>query len=268
MKRELFITVYIFFILIALSLNCIFDPQNNTNNDKTSHTYPTTIYPLSNEELSTLRAEFDSLKGNIKAYLNNYGFIDYAGSLSRGSSNIQDARLAIQKSKSTLLQLSKFTNVSDSSQLVIKETTNQHGTSLFNDWIVIFENQKFQGLEIMDTEIMVLLGDEVKQISGHHYQEIHIPAKDEIDNNSIKDILIGYQIHFICWAETTFEITEESIFIDQIEKVIYPIKNADSIEFRVAWKVVIGKSPNHPDWNAFVDVISGEIIDMQQLFVC
>ncbi len=78
MKRPLFITIHLCLILIVLSMNFINDPQNNLNDNKISPTYPATIYPLSDKEFITLQAEFDSLKGNIVAELDNYGLIDYA----------------------------------------------------------------------------------------------------------------------------------------------------------------------------------------------
>ncbi len=107
-----------------------------------------------------------------KADLDRYGLIGWSGLLSRGSSSIEDRKVAISDAKSSLKQFERFTNVTDTSSLILKEATNKHDTDLFNDWIVIFCNQVYQGIEVMNTEIMVLIKDNLKQIQGHHIKEV------------------------------------------------------------------------------------------------
>lgn len=262
-----------FILLSVFSTGCMKNPEGfsdneDTENGDTNIEYPSQILPLSEIELQTLKAEFNTLKGDsVSAELDEYGLVDWAGVLVRGSSNITEADTAVSKAREILVRLDKFTNVNDSTLLEIKEATNEHGSGIYNDWIITFKNQMYSGLEVLNTEITVLVGDEVRQISGHHYTNIFIPEIDVVDMESAGQLLIGYQIEYICWTPGSYVITEGSINYNKIEKVIYPLHPDDRIEFRVVWKIPVGDN-SIPDWYIYVDVMTGEIVLVGQTFIC
>ena len=267
--------LFSFLLIVFLALvGCMKDPAGFSDNDKSDNentipVYPSTIMKLSESELQSAEAEFNDLKGEeIIAELDAYGLVDYAGNLVRGNSNITEAETAISQARDILIRLGKFTNVNDSTLFETKEVTNQHGSGLFNDWIITFENQMYNGLEVMNTEVMVLVGDEVRQISGHHYTNIMVPEDDAIGATEAGQLLVGYQIDYVCWTPSTYIVTEASVNYSKIEKVVYPFHFDDRIEFRVAWKIPIGDSISIPDWYIYMDVMLGEILLIEQTFVC
>ncbi len=48
-------------------------------------------------------------------------------------------------------------------------------------------------------------------------------------------------------------------------KVIYPKIINDVIELRVAWEIPIGS--NFPEWYIYFDSTTGEIVEIEQLFM-
>ena len=264
----------ILLILIITISSCMKDPagfseDDGNNNGDVQIDYPSSMMPLSEAALQALRAEFNDLKGDgVSAELDEYGLVDFAGNLVRGDSDIADADTAVSKATEMLVKLGKFTNVDDSTFLEIKEATNEHGTGMFNDWVITFENQIYDGLEVLNTEVMVLVGDEVRQISGHHYANITVPETDAIGAEEAGQLLIGHEIVYVCWTPGTFIVSESSINFHRIEKVIYPLHLEDSIEFRVAWKIPVGANSSIPDWYVYMDVMLGEILLIEQTFIC
>jgi len=268
MKKQLF-----FFLPILFIVNCdLFETEENEENNLD---YPTIIYPITETELNGLQSKLDSLLGTkYQAELDEYGLIDWAGLLSRGSSSIDDINDAISKAKLATIAFTEFTNVTDTSLLVVDKATNIHGTDLFNDWIVSFENQTYDDIEVLNTAIMVLITDNITQISGHCYKEIFVPIEDRISLEDVGKSLIGMELVYYGFADLdTFIVTEDALYINgAIEDAsikILPYEQNDSLEMRVCWRIpIFGFGSIYPDWYVFADILSGDIITYWTLFIC
>jgi len=257
----------LFFIRCELFDNS--DEQENSNID-----YPTILTPLSETELSELQLELDSLLDTrYKATLDEYGLIGIPGLLSRGSSSITDMNDAISIAKVAYTRFSKFTNVTDTSLLVVKRATNQTGSIYHNDWIVYFENQKYDDIEVLNTGIFVLITDNTTQLSGHHYKDIFIPTKDRISLKNAEDTVLDMELIYLGFADAdTFIVTEQSLHVENAYEeasiIILPYEKDDKIEMRVCWKIPIFMGSIYPDFYVFVDILSGYIITYWTLFIC
>jgi len=264
----LFMLPLLFFISCELFEDS--DEDGNSNID-----YPTTLTQLSETELNELQLELDSLlNSQYKAKLDENGFICSAGLLSRGSSSISDANNAIKKPKSAILKFSQFTNVTDTSLLIVTEATNQHGTNLFNDWIVSFQNQLYDNIEVLNTEMMVLITDNIVQIAGHHYSDIVIPENNLVSLEEAEESLIGLELTYYGYADIdTVVVTENSLHIDNANEeatiIILPFENDNNLEMRVCWRIpIFGFGSIYPDFYIFVDILNEEMITYQTLFIC
>ena len=255
--------------IIFLFIHCINNPLDFLADHSTGSKYPTRLDKLSAEERFDATNQFNAMTDNITANLDDYGLIENAGTLTRGQSGIQDAETAISLSKAKLIELCRFSNVYDSTLLEIQEATNSHGVSWLSDWVVSFKNQKYKNLEVLNTGILVLLGEDVKQISGHHYKDIYIPKEEIISRRLAIKILTGYVIEYQCWGPMSFEIPENSLELNEIRKVVFPIVKEDYIEFRIAWGVpVYYLTDNQSSWVIYIDVITGEILEVIPKFIC
>lgn len=266
------ISCYGLIIIMSLSF-CYCDSINGLKNDTSNEEnieYPTILYPLSDSELDILRTELESLAGNeIKASLNKYGLIDRSGIRIRGSSTIKDKNIAIAKAKYLVFYLKNFTNIIDTSSLIIEEATNtKYGSDFFGDWHVIFKNQSYLGLEVMGTDIMVLINDDCTQITGHYFKYIFVPETNLISEEVAKQAIIDHVIEYgdKRGLLQTFKITKESIH-NELAKVVFPLETNNSLELRITWKIPVGRNPTFPDWYVFVDILSGKVIYVWQLFV-
>ncbi|MDI6765815.1 MAG: hypothetical protein QME52_03215 [Bacteroidota bacterium] len=227
--------------------------------------YPTVLHPLPEYELRKLRAEFDSLNDTkIQAELNQYGFIGDRGLLNRGTSTITDTNIVVSKAKSAVWKFKKFTNVIDTNLLIVNQVTRS--TDRFTDWFVHLK-QLNKGLVIDDTEIFVLIHQEVVQIMGHTYKNVFIPVHDLITKERIIKSLLGYEFEYYCEDKYELIISLDNVISDKVSMVIFPQETDNAIELRVVWKIPIGYGL-YPRWNFYVDVLTGEIVYIHQLFLC
>ena len=232
-----------------------------------TQSYPTILYPLTESELATVQSTFESLNNTqIRASLDKYGLLDWSGLLNRGQSTIQNVNVAVSMAKSSLLKFNEFSNITDTVLLVVKRATNEHGSNLFSDWAIEFENQLYRDLIVEKTGIFILVHDDVRQIHGHHYTDIFIPTEEIIDKEIVTSLIDGYIIEYDCWTPQEYIIESDDIVNADIETVIYPLELNESLEFRVTYKIPIVNP--QPQWYIFIDVVTGEIIEIRQLFIC
>jgi hypothetical protein len=260
MKKVCLISILIFFI------SCKKDEISSPSNIDPNSSYPTTIYKLSNSEFDSLKVQFKNrLQGTIyTANLDSFGLLGDYYKWPKGTSLIPDTLQAVTLTKTAFLKLNDFSNVSDTSNLIVE------GIIDFVGWrTIIFKYQIYQGLEVWGTNITGMVTNDSIYLSGHHYKDIFIPQQNLISKDSIKSLLIGKEIYYSCDAVGKFIVDDSSININTIEQCIYPLIKNNSIELRVAWKVPI--TPFYSQyvmWDYFVDVLTGEEIDVLQLFGC
>lgn len=254
-------------IIIVVRNDSKFDSSSfilNIVQSPSTQNYPTILYPLTESELATARSTLDSINNTqIAVSLDKYGLLDWSGLVNRGQSTIQDVNVAISMAKSSLSKFNKFSNITDTVSLVIYSATKGHGSNLWSDWSIGFENQVYQDLFVEKTGIFILVHEDVRQIMGHHFTDIFIPTEDIIDKELVTMSIDGYLIEYECWGPAEDVVDSDDINNVEIETVIFPIEVNESLEFRVTYKIPIGIS-----WHIFIDVITGEIIEILQLFIC
>ncbi len=196
--------------------------------------------------------------------------LGHLGLLQRGRSSITDPNNAISVAKGVLLQLSSFSNVSDSSVLQVQEATNYNPTPLnISDWTVTFKNQILNGIEVWNTDILVLINDNTVLLDWHHYKYAFIPDHDLISKERAKKLLVGKDIIYDCWTPGKFTVTDASIKTESMSLCVFPLVKGDSLELRIAWKIPIFSFSNiYPAWYYFIDVLSGETVRVEQLSIC
>ena len=268
MKR-LFLLLLPFLVFVNCELFDDSDNQDNLNID-----YPSILTPLAETELIELELKLDSLSNSqYKASLDEYGLIGTAGILSRGSSSIISTDVAISEAKTAIARFTEFINVTDTSQLIISKATNQHSNDLFHDWIVSFQNQSYDNIEVLNTEIMVLITDNIVQILGHHYTDIVIPNDDMFSLEDAEKSVIGLELTYYGYADIdTFIVDENSIHINNASEEttmkILPFERDDNIEMRVCWRIPIFGGSIYPEFYIFIDTASGDMITYKTLFIC
>ncbi len=206
--------------LLLTICNCKLEPLGFYPEFEIITHYPTKLNALSNNDWINLYNEFKSLRGKlIIADLDSFGLINTPSIFGCRESSLQDRNQAISISKTLLLKLSKFTNVYDSTLLELEWASNHNGVDIFTDWRIIFQNQIYKSLEVIDTKIMISLCDDAQCIAGHHYNNIYIPEKDIVDIDSAINIINGYKINYDCNGLQSIIITDSLIISDKIKKV-------------------------------------------------
>ena len=230
--------------------------------------YPTVLTPIG-------RAKADSIQNSIRtneffSYIDEYGLFSFSGTLSRGNSNITDKDAAVKLAKDALLKYSAYSNVTDTSKLELKEATNVDPSPLnHTGWVVIFKNQKYNGIEVLNTEIIVLVNDQVRQICGHHFKEISIPDSGTVPKDKLEEILVGKKFEIMCWTKIEITITSGMILKNKIAQNVIWSEVNDCIELRVAWYVPISSTiDGNIDWNVWLDILSGEVLFYSLTFIC
>lgn len=268
-------TSFFLFVIIMLIVSCS-SPDEETGPYYTDENYPTIITALSDSELYVLQTELDSIRStDYKASLDKYGMLgSTSGLLERGISTIEDADHVMSIAKLTAKKFSKFTNITDTSNVYIQSCTrNTIPMSQIDDWTILFKNQKYDDLEVLNTSVFVLVTDDIIQILMHYYKEIYIP-EDRIDQSLAENSVIGAELEYYGLAGIeTFVVTIEMLHvengIEQSEVKILPVEKENTIEMRVCWRVpVYAWGGIYPDFNVFVDALSGEIVEYQALFIC
>jgi hypothetical protein len=201
------------------------------------------------------------------AQIDSFGLLGYynGGVAKPRGSTITNSAQAISLAKSAMLDLSQFTNVSDTSALVVRRAEINGATK---DWEIIFANQSYKGLEVWNTRVDAIVADQfILLYQQHHYKDIVIPQLNVVSKERVKAKLVGTEIKYQCWTPSSYVITDSSINLDTVEECIYPLLKMNSIELHVVWKVPISL-PSFVGWYYFIDVLTGETIAVEQLFVC
>lgn len=233
--------------------------------------YPTILNKLDQSALNAKQSELNQILGTkYIATIDDFGLLGHLGVLRRGQSSIIETNKAISVAKSVLLQLADFSNISDTSILSIQKATNYNSGPLnFSDWQITFRNQSYKSIEVWNTTILVLVSDNLVSLDWHHYKYIFIPQNDVTSKERTKKLLVGKDITYECWTPGKYTITDASIKTDSMSLCIFPLTKNRSLELRLTWKIPIySLSNNDAGWYYFIDVLTGETVGVEQLFIC
>ncbi|KPK89109.1 hypothetical protein AMJ80_10220 [bacterium SM23_31] len=241
---------------------------NNSGSDKSGNptsgngAYPTIISPLPGAQLENLKAEFKEMNPNFPGTLNKYGFIeDEVKSMEHPDTILTDENLMIQRAKAFLLKNSKFTGVTDTTAMSIFNSLPFIRGKL---WMVIFNNQIYNGLEVKRSVIHVYLdANGVFRASGNWYNYIFIPD-EQISEEDAKNSIIGFEIEYqLGWGGGSgIYVVNERDMINPAVKIVLVQFSGEKIELKVAWQISVRSA----GWYVFVDTVTGEVLGTEQLW--
>ncbi|MFA6401111.1 MAG: hypothetical protein WCX31_05725 [Salinivirgaceae bacterium] len=272
--KKLLLQIGTISFLVSIVISCenttIIDVESNITIDTTINIeYPTKLYKLDSVELSQLIIE--------SPYpLDAYGLVCRIGFLNGGYSSINNADSVIDLAKKTLIQNSKFSNVTSDSSLILNSVERYTGPGDFSHWTVIFENQIYDGIEILNTRIIQIVTNTVTIIDGHHFNNIFIPEEGLLPIDTIKAKIVGKTIEYYDWVGIQEKIITHNSIVDDFIKKIYWFEKENYLEFRVVWQIPILYNDNPSDdlvgwgyvgWYIYVDILSGEILYILPTFI-
>ncbi|MBO6537235.1 MAG: hypothetical protein JJ966_13515 [Balneolaceae bacterium] len=247
--------------------------------------YPVTIEPMSLLALDDLNREYHQLNnGKLCSTLNEYGFTGFSRILFPNDVNpcsgrvpekveLDDPDPLINLAKQSVVFNSRFTNVDELSALDIKELVPLYGCTICEgpetnsvplEWKIIFDNQRYQSIEVADTEIIVFVDAKgVNRIWGNWYSEIYAPGLLDVGYLEAKERIIGEELNLltVTQQDSLLAITHEMVGQPDNFEIIPLKNNNEALELRKAWVVPISfKSQHYERINAYVDAVDGSIL--------
>jgi len=260
--------IYLFVFPLLILNSCNKGGITSPSDGDAGNSYPTILRKLDQSEFDSLNLILNQKLGTkYLAQLDSFGLLGYyhGGVVKPRGSTITNPAQAISLAKLAMIDLSQFTNVIDTSALVVRRAQINEVT---NDWEIIFANQVYKGLEVWNTRIDAIVADQfILLYQQHHYNNIIIPRQNILSKERVKSKLVGTEINYQCWTPSSYLITDSSINLETMEQCIYPLQKMNSIELHVVWKVSISQG-SFMGWYYFIDVLTGETIAVEQLFVC
>ena len=224
--------------------------------------YPTRLLPLASAELSALQAGFDSLNDtHIDARLDQYGLVGDIAIGELHGSTIQDPGEAVSKAKNAFVKFSKFTNVSDTSDLTVYNVIREPEGS----WVINFAPQVFNGFTVLTTYALAVVEREVVRIGGHHYKNIFIPPSGTIEKARAVNGLLGYRYTYVCWSLDSVTVTTDIVKYDQIGMAVWIKTTGSALEFRLAWEIPV---VDEVGFLFYTDIVTGELLTVRPMFIC
>jgi hypothetical protein len=223
-------------------------------------TYPTTYAPLSSHDLGLLIARFESENPGNCTTLDAYGFTKISSVCNRdaGPVTCSNSDQLIERAKADVARNHRFTGVLHAEELRVRRYTCRD--SLYFPSIHIrFENQLWDGLEVLGTDMLVHMNDAgVWSMYGHHYPVIFVPTPG-VSSEAAEDSLVGKTLT-TGWPTSYDYIVKEDSFVGDPLRVVYPYIIENRIELRVTWSINVVNT-----WMVYVDTITGEQIAVSDL---
>ena len=257
-----------FYILILLlfmvfSTSCgIFEPDNEIPIG-----YPVSYPEISQSDIDSLKVSFAILNGeDVCIKFNQFGRSQHPGcGHYRPLENITDSLRMTSLAKSFLLKNSVFTGIFDTTDIdLVSRGANSYNDSVYSTWGVFVRKQVIEGITVLYSNIDVYLNSNgVLGTGGAWYENLLIPSRDNYSAAKAKEMIIGHKVTYFSWSgEGQFNITRDQIQ-DEVEKFILPVYKEGELQLRVVWQIKV----DHPGWYVYFDTITGEIVQIRQLWV-
>lgn len=229
--------------------------------------YPYILKPLSQTQLSGLRSEFETSNKNICAQINEYGFTEFKSDCFSETVKIEivDEEKIVEMVKDWLVQNSKFTGVVNKSDLA-SEGIDKIGTALLK---IDFHDQMYNSLPVegnSDIRSLTVFANAngVSRIDGFWFPKITISSQPKISEVSAKNKLNGKAFTYGDFVGNPIDYrVEQKDLSNTAHKVIFVKKSSQGLEFRLAWKILVGQGLS---WTVYVDAITGEKLKAVQMF--
>jgi hypothetical protein len=221
-------------------------------------TYPTTYAALPSPDRDALIAQFERENPNYCSTLDAYGFTEYSTDCSyrvAGSVTCANADQFIEQAKAEVLRNQQFTGVLHGEELEVW-THTCYETSWSPNMEIHFWNQVWEGLQVIDTQMSVIIDDQgTWSIAGHHYPEILVPqpvvSAERAEKSLVGTTLTGLNDY----------VVKEDSFVGDPVRVVYPLHAEGRIELRVTWSINVNQS-----WMVYVDSVTGEEVAVAPQF--
>jgi hypothetical protein len=224
-------------------------------------TYPTTYAQLSELELSGLTAQFEDANPGFCEALDAYGFVKEVSPCVEDPGPVTCSNLnqLIQRAKVEVVRNHLFTGVRRFEELQVR--TSQCADFGYYPRVVLrFEDQRWNGLEVFGTEMLVHMNDDgMLLLAGHHYPQIFVPSP-AVSSEAAKTSIVGMKVTGPDGLQEY--CIEEDWFVGEPFRVIYPYQVGDRIELRVTWSINVANT-----WMVYVDSVTGEAIAVRPLLI-
>ena len=233
--------------------------------------YPYTIYAKTPDEVAQLQDEFNKLNnGRICTELDAFGLTGHTDPCIPDNPVmvISDQTEIIQIAKATLLKNAASTNVTDTSQLHIRQIMTIDESPIRQK--ITFDDQVYHGYPVDRSDIVVFYyGDHVYRIGGYWYHDIPMPGNLRLSVTEAQQNLISLQFDFYCWYPVKIMIARGMIIDSLTAKYIFPIKNEKSIELRFTYRFAVSLGQlKIPEFYIFVNAFTDQIIEIRPLIIC
>jgi hypothetical protein len=230
--------------------------------------YPLTIPAVSIDTVRELQAEFDTLNDNaVFAEIDQFGLLSTNYSMPYdqrpAGDPLEDKEEVLTLTRETLIKNSKFTNVTETTLLDNYITYKVPASNSY--WIITYTCETYDGIKISPFEIRVEFKRYAYYISGYFpHPSIIIPENEEISLEQAKASVIGEILTFynVAGERVDYEVTEDAVTGTPGTKAIIADTNAHGLEYRYCWEVWIDDGM----WYMYVDVITGDLIEITQNF--
>lgn len=240
--------------------------------------YPYILKPLSQTQLSSLRSEFVALNANICAQINEYGFTEFKSGCFGETVRIEiiDETSVVEMVKNWLVQNSKFTGITNKSDVTIDRVVKLNGcikceAPNFDSKVISLRvdlrGQTYNGLPVEgDTSSLTVFANAngISRIDGYWFPKITAPIEPKISESSAKNKLNGRTFTYGDIAGRPVDYRVEQKDLNNVaHKVVFVKKSSQGLEFRLAWKISVGQGLS---WAVYVDAITGEELKVVQMF--
>jgi heat shock protein HslJ len=240
--------------------------------------YPYIVKPLTQIQLSALRAEFASSNKNVCAQINDFGFTEFQSGCFGETvrREITDETSIVEIAKNWLVQNSKFTGIPKESDVVVDRVVKLEGCIKCEaanvDRKVIglridFRDQSHNGLPVEGDRSSLTVfahANGISRIDGHWFPKITIPLQPKISESSAKNKLNGriFTHSDVAGNPKNYRVEQKDLD-NAAHTVVFVKKSSQGLEFRLAWKIPVGQEFF---WTAYIDALTGEELKVVQMF--
>ncbi len=240
--------------------------------------YPSILKPLQENQLSNLRSEFEVSNKNICTQINEYGLTESKSECFGEIVRIEiiDEASIVERVQNWLIQNSKFTGVISPSDAIVDRVIKLDGCIECKppdfDKKVIglridFRGQTYNDLPLEgDISSLTVFANAkgISRVDGHRFPIIPVPLEPKISETSAKSKLNGRTFTYgdIAGNPRNYRVEQKDLS-HTAHKVLFVKKSPQGLEFRLAWKVLVGQGLS---WTVYMDAVTGEELNVVQMF--
>ena len=273
---------YLFIFFTAFYSGC----ESLSPNDKVDE-YPVFIERLNISDIQVLNQKYhEKNNGQICSTLNEYGLTGFSRILFPNDVNPclnrneikQEAPFSndlLSVAKQVLKENEEFTGVESIESLILEDVTPLNGCTICEgninsvplQWKFTFQPQIVNGIQVMDTQILVYLDiNGVNRIWGNWYP-VTDPGFVDFGSVAAMDKVIGMKVRYANSKNQIFEqaITEKHLSGEPELKFV-AIEVDEGLEIHKAWVIkLLQDDTEEVRWNIFINTVNGEILDVKLL---